>query len=257
MYGRGFNGPGMQIGPPVTPPVIKNLLIAIAVVYVIQVVSRDAYTAALAVVPELVWQQGWLWQPFTYMWIHGGLMHAAINCFVLWMFGSQMAMAWGDRRFLQFYLICGIGAGVIISLWPYIPYAFGMSSAASLRTFTLGASGAVYGVMLAYSLTWPDRQIMLIFPPVAFRAIWLIPITFAMTYLADPRGNVSHLGHLGGVLVGWLYLRRTGRAGPMFSLKQLKYRWNRYRMRQKLRAVRMEEFKDQRRRNDNEDRTFH
>ena len=190
MYGRRFNGPGVQFGPPVTPPVVKNLMIAIAVVYVIQVVTRDQYTAALTVVPELVWQQGWLWQPFTYMWLHGGLMHAALNCFVLWMFGSQMAMAWGDRRFLQFYLICGVGAGFIISLWPYVPYALGMSSAHSLQTFTLGASGAVYGVMLAYSLTWPDRQIMLIFPPVAFRAIWLIPITFAMTYLADPRGEM-------------------------------------------------------------------
>ena len=123
-------------------------------------------------------------------------------------------------------------------------------------TQTLGASGAVYGVMLAYSLTWPDRTIMLIFPPVAFRAIWLIPIVFVMTILMDPRGNISHLGHLGGVIVGWVYLRTRGNAGPLFSFKQLQYRWRRYRMRQKLRAVRLEEFEEQRRRRD-DDRTIH
>ena len=243
-------------GPPVTPPIVKNLMIAIAAIYVLQVMTQDAYTGLFAVQPFRVWQEGWLWQPFTYMWVHGGLLHAALNCFVLWMFGSQMALAWGAQRFLRYYLVCGIGAGFIISLWPYIPVGFGLASEMTLRTFTIGSSGAVYGVMLAYSLTWPDRTIMLIFPPVAFRAIWLIPIIFAMTYLMDPRGNVSHLGHLGGVIVGWIYLRRSGRAGPLLSWNQIKYRWRRFRMRQKLRAVRVEEH-DRNRRRSNDDRTIH
>jgi membrane associated rhomboid family serine protease len=245
----------MQFGPPVTPPVVKNLLIAIGVIFVLQAFTQDAYTGLFAVTPKLVWQKGWLWQPFTYMWVHGGFMHAALNCFVLWMFGSQMALAWGPQRFLRYYLICGVGAGVIISLWPYVSYGFGLGSEFQLLIPTLGASGAVYAVMLAYSLTWPERTIMLIFPPVAFRAIWLIPIVFVMTYLMDPRGNVSHLGHLGGVIVGWIYLRRIGRAGPLLSMSQIKYRWRRYRMRQKLRAVRSEEFEERKRRNN--DRTIH
>jgi membrane associated rhomboid family serine protease len=115
----------------------------------------------------------------------------------------------------------------------------------------------VYGVLLAYSLTWPDRTIMLIFPPVAFRAIWLIPVLFFLSVFLDPAGNVSHIGHLGGVLVGWLYLRRSGTAGSLFSWKQLQYRWRRYRMRQKLREVRQEEFQSRRRRRDRNDRTLH
>jgi membrane associated rhomboid family serine protease len=245
----------MSFGPPVTPPVVKNLMIAIGVVYVLQAVTQNAYSGLFVVVPGLVWQEGWIWQPFTYMWLHGGLMHAALNCFVLWMFGSQVALAWGPQRFLRYYMLCGIGAGFIISLWPYVPYAFGLTSAASIATKTLGASGAVYGVMLAYSMTWPDRQIMLIFPPIPFRAIWLIPLTFGMTVLMYPTGNISHLGHLGGVIVGWIYMRKIGRAGPLFSLKQLRYRWRRYRMRQQLRAVRNEEFT--RRKRDKDDRTIH
>ena len=267
MYGRGQT-PGMGFGPPVTPTIVKQLLIANAVVFFLQALlarykvavgpialpMTDFYGGAT---PHLFWEQGYLWQPFTYMWLHGGLGHLAMNCFVLWMFGSQLALAWGTRRFLRFYLICGIGAGFIILSLPYLAFALGMGGAGSLYIPTVGASGAIYGVLLAYSLTWPDRTIMLIFPPVAFRAIWLIPALFGMAFVMDSGGRISHIGHLGGVLVGWLYMRRTGTAGKILSMNQLKYRWRRYRMRQKLRAVRHEEHQSRRRRPDSDDQTLH
>ena len=242
----------MGFGPAFTPPIVKQLLITLAAVFVAQNIVGEIHTY-LPVRPVQVWQFGYLWQPATYMWLHGGLGHIVMNCFVLWMFGSPLAMAWGPQRFLRFYLACGIGAGVLIASVPYLLYGFGLASPFSLDIPTVGASGAIYGVVLAYSLTWPDRTIMLIFPPVAFRAIWLIPGMFFMTLLFGG-GNVSHVGHLGGVLVGWLYLRRTGDAGSMFSLEQLKYRWRRYRMRQKLRAVQYEEWESKRR---EQDRRFH
>jgi membrane associated rhomboid family serine protease len=111
--------------------------------------------------------------------------------------------------------------------------------------------------MLAYSLTWPDRTIMLIFPPVAFRAIWLIPILFVFTMMGGGN-NISHIGHLGGVLVAWVYLRRDGTAGRSLSWGSIKHRWRRYRMRQKLRAVQMEDFEARRReRRNRNDRTLH
>lgn len=254
MYGRGYQpgGGGIGIGPPVTPTVVKQLLIAVAAVFVAQLaipLVRDLGPVR----PADVWQKGYLWQPFTYMWMHGGLGHILMNCFVLWMFGSPLAMAWGARRFLRFYLVCGVGAGVIIATAPLLLVGFGITSGIALHIPTVGASGAIYGVILAYSLTWPDRTIMLIFPPVAFRAIWLIPALFFMTIFFGG-GNVSHVGHLGGVVVGWLYLRRSGDAGSLFSLSQLKYRWRRYRMRQKLRAVQQEEWEERRR---EQDRKFH
>ena len=247
MYGRGYQTGGF--GPPFTPPIVKQLLIAIAVVFVVQLVVPGV-SEVFSVRPYQVWQQGFLWQPFTYMWLHSpyGLLHIGLNALVLWMFGSQLAMAWGAKRFLKYYLVCGIGAGFIISAIPYVMYGFGMGAYEAIGYRTLGASGAIYGLMLAYSLTWPDRTVALIFPPVTFRAIWLIPIVFFTTLLFGG-GNISHVGHLGGLLVGWIYMRRSGDLRTStISLDQLKYRWRRYRMRQKLRAIQYEEF--ERRRDD-------
>jgi membrane associated rhomboid family serine protease len=253
VYGRGYQ-PGFGFGPPVTPDVIKQLLIANVVVFVAQQLN-PVLTDLFSVRPAKVWLDGWLWQPFTYMWLHGSFGHIVMNLLSLWMFGSPIALAWGAKRFLRFDLICGVGAGFVIASWPFVTWWLGISGERVLGTYTLGASGAIYGVLLAYSLTWPDRTIMLIFPPVAFRAIWLIPGLFIMTLVMDPGGNVSHVGHLGGVLVGWLYLQRSGHTNNPITIAQLKFRWRRYRMRQRLRAVRDEEFEARRRRN--HDRTLH
>lgn len=251
MYGRGhgqggFGGGGVQFGPPVTPPVIKQLLIANGAVFVLQVLS-PALVAFGAVQPFRVFEQGWLWQPFTYMWLHGGFAHIGFNMLALWMFGSPMALAWGPRKFLRFYLTCGVGAGVLIALWPYIAVWMGLASSATLGMRTLGASGAVFGVLLAYTLTWPDRYIMLLFPPIPIKAIYFIPLILFLE-LASPRGNISTVGHLGGVLVGWILMAREGRTQGIFSLGRLKYRLRRWRMRRKLQAVRNEERRFQERR---------
>ena len=246
MYGRGFQSGGMGFGPPVTPPVIKQLLIANIAVFFAQAMGAipvPATDTLLAASPAGFWEHGYLWQPFTYMWLHGGLGHVAANMFLLWMFGSPLALAWGSQRFLRFYLLCGVGAGLIIVSFPWIPALLGASSPMSLVMPTLGASGAVMGVLLGYSLTWPDRTIMLMFPPVAFRAIWLIPILFFMEISFGPP-NISHVGHLGGVLVGWILLRARGDAGKLFSIDQIKYRWRRYRLRKRLRAVQTEDWRD-------------
>ncbi len=253
MYGRGQQ-PGMRIGPPITPPVIKQIMIANAVVFLLQQVAPET-TLYGSVVPVGFWQLGYLWQPFTYMWLHASFGHIAMNMFMLWMFGSQLAMAWGPKRFLRFYLICGVGAGLIIATYPYLMMGV---HPGGLMAHTLGASGAVYGVLLGYSLTWPDRTIMLIFPPVAFRAIWLIPGLFLMSMMFSSGQNISHIGHLGGVIVGWIYLRRKGHANALFTLSHLKSRWKRYQMRKKLRAVRYEEFEARRRDQEkNNDRKYH
>jgi membrane associated rhomboid family serine protease len=249
VYGRGYGTPGF--GPAFTPPIVQQLLIANIALFMVQVLF-PAFADVAALRPRDVWQGGYLWQPFTYMFLHGGLGHLLMNLFVLWMFGSQVAMAWGPLRFLRYYLVCGVGAGAIIATAPYVLVGLGIAPAYTLSIPTVGASGAIYGLLLAYSLTWPDRTIMLIFPPVAFRAIWLIPILFFTTILFGG-GNVSHVGHLGGVLVGWLYLRREGGGAaqqPLFTWEQLKYRWRRYRMRRRLRAVQYQEWEAKRREHD-------
>jgi len=246
----------MGFGPPVTPPVIKQLLIANFAVYVLQLMGFIGYGFAAS--PAAFWTRGYLWQPFTYMFLHSPVHigHILVNMLMLWMFGSQLALVWGSRRFLRYYLTCGVGAGLFIVTYPWILHYLGQPQALSIPT--VGASGAVYGVLLAYSLTWPDRTIMLIFPPVAFRAIWLIPINFGLNVLFGG-GAVSHIGHLGGVVVGWLILRAGGQTEG-FSLEKLKYKWRRYRMRKRLRAVQLEELRERERdtRNrSNRDRWMH
>jgi membrane associated rhomboid family serine protease len=249
VYGRGQQ-PQMRFGPPLTPSVVQYLIIANLAAFMLQFLMPGFDTYG-PVRPYAMWQLGHLWEPITYMWMHAGLGHILMNMFALWMFGSPLALAWGARKFLRFYLVCGIGAGLIIASWPYLIMNL---SPEALLIPTVGASGAIYGVLLAYSLTWPDRVIALLFPPITFRAIWLIPGLFVMTLLFGG-GNISHIGHLGGVIVGWLYLRRNGEAGSRtLSLDHLKYRWKRYRMRQKLRSVQLEDLESRRRRRDDDQR---
>lgn len=255
MYGQG-NRTG--IGPPVTPPVVKNIIIANAAVFLAQiilpsVVGFDAITRYGAVSPYTVWFEWELWQPFTYMWLHspGSIWHIVFNMFALWMFGSALALAWGEERFLRYYLYCGVGAGILISTVPWIPVLMGFSEVnQSLAIPTLGASGAVMGCLLAYSFTWPDRTIMLIFPPIPIKAIWLIPLILMMEFTSGP-SNVSHVGHLGGLLVGWLYLVQENRTPNMPTIENLKRRYQRHKMRQNLRAVQDEEREARRRERDN------
>ncbi len=257
MYGQ----QSMRFGPPETPKIIKQLMIANLVLFTAQQISPSISDLG-SVQPSAVWQGGYLWQPFTYMWLHGGFAHIAMNCFALWMFGSELAVDWGKKRFVRYYLLCGISAGFIIASWPFVTLLFPGAEAKGLDTYTLGASGAVYGVLLGYSMTWPDRRIMLIFPPVSFRAIWLIPALLVMTIaMSGPKGGISHVGHLGGVLVAWLYLRRHGVTGGLAASSApdsrapsegaprssaLKRRWRRWRMRKRLRAVRSEETRQRR-----------
>jgi len=238
VHGRGYGSTGF--GPAFTPPIVQKLLIANIAVFLAQVMTGHAFDGFVALAPMDLWARGALWQPVTYMWMHGGLGHILANMFSLWMFGSPVALVWGPQRFLRYYLLCGVGAGFIIVSYPWIPVLLGAAGEASLHYPTLGASGAIFGVLLAYSLTWPDRTIMLIFPPVAFRAIWLIPLLFFMEIYFGP-SNVSHLGHLGGVLVGWLLLRSQGDTRGLLSLDQVKWRFKRWRMRKRLRSVQMEQ----------------
>jgi membrane associated rhomboid family serine protease len=248
MYGRHrFSSPGGLGGVPGLTPTVQRLMIANGLVFVAQMVGRGGieHFGAISVEGML---RGCLWQPFTYMWLHASPMHLIFNMFALWMFGGQLEMARGSRWFLRFYLTCGVGAGIVILIWNsltldhYVP--------------TLGASGAVYGVLTAFSLLWPDRTIMLIFPPIPMRAIWFIPFLFLMQIATGGGENISHAGHLGGVLVAIWLLRDEFRRVAGFS--SLRYRWHRWRMRNRLRAVRREDLDRRKRDDDDQDRpTYH
>ena len=237
---------------------VKRIMIINVAIWVAQIVLLRGginLTAIFAIYPPSV-LEGWAWQPFTYMWLHdpSGLLHIAFNMFALWMFGGQVEQLWGSRRFLNFYLWCGIGAGILIFLWTWLTPT---QRAPNVYQYaqTLGASGAIYGCLTAFSLIWPDRTVMLLFPPIPMRAIWFIPLLFALQLLFPGSGGVSHVGHLGGVLIAAILLR--DHVKQVLNLRSLRYAWHRQRMKGRLRAVRREEWENRRRDDDDDRPTFH
>jgi membrane associated rhomboid family serine protease len=149
-----------------------------------------------------------IWQPFTYIFLHGGLMHLLINMLMLWMFGRNLEEVWGKKRFINYFFLCGVGAGLITILVKITPLLWGHRPSDAP---TIGASGAIFGILIANAILFPDRQVWIFFflvsiPMRVFVAVMGL-IEFFST-LGSGGDNVSHLCHLGGMLVGWLYLRR-------------------------------------------------
>lgn len=192
------------------PAGVKWLLAVNIAVFVVQFLAvnlarRDPF-AALALAPWQVLERGYLWQLVTYLFLHGGFMHLAFNMLTLWMFGMDLERDWGTRAFLRFYFLCGVGAGLCVIaanlLWgdPY--------------TRTLGSSGAIYGLLLAYGLLYPDRTVLFFFLfPIQAKYFVLIvgAIAFLGSFQAAGTG-ISHVAHLGGMLFGYAYLRSRLRA---------------------------------------------
>jgi membrane associated rhomboid family serine protease len=151
-----------------------------------------------------------IWQLFTYIFLHDPrtVWHILINMLFLWMFGRDLEMIWGKRRFLNYFFLCGVGAGLIEVIVKTIPVFFG---AAPSLTPTIGASGAIFGILMANAVLFPDRRIWLIPLPVTIPMRPYVAVMGAIEFfstLGSGGDNVSHLCHLGGMLVGYLYLRR-------------------------------------------------
>jgi len=165
-----------------------------------------------------------IWQLVTYMFLHEGFQHIFLNMFAVWMFGRIMEIQWGSNRFLIFYLLCGIGAGLTQELFQYVQYEITLAQSGleitpevihALRSYmnaflTVGASGAVYGILLGYGMTFPDNQLFIIPIPVPIKAKWLVigyvAIELLLGLRASAADNVAHFAHLGGMLAGFLIL---------------------------------------------------
>jgi membrane associated rhomboid family serine protease len=160
------------------------------------------------------------------MFLHAGFGHIFFNMFALWMFGRVLEYDLGSRRFLTYYIVCGIGAGLIQLGVNWIEYSIaaadpGVPAALLARyahTYTIGASGAVFGLLLAFGMLHPNNVIMLVFPPIALKAKWFVVIYGAIELVAgiSGRGGVAHFAHLGGMLFGWLLLRYWKKKGWIY-----------------------------------------
>lgn len=159
--------------------------------------TESLFFPLFGLVPKLVWSEFMLWQPVTYLFFHVGIWHVLINMFVLWMFGGELERLWGKHHFLKYYFSTGVGAGLITMM-------FGLNS----MTPIIGASGAVFGVLLAYGLTYPNRTIYL-YGNIPIRSLWFVigigVIAFMPSF--DTVSQTSHLTHISGMVIGYFLLK--------------------------------------------------
>jgi membrane associated rhomboid family serine protease len=223
------SGSGVRLGVPGLTPYVKLIMIACGAVWLVQffalATARFDLMPYLGMRPDMV-IRGWLWQPVTYMFLHdpAGPFHLILNMLMLWMFGGELERYWGSRAFLRYYLICGIGAGLLS-----IPYAYAFGTQGIV---TVGASGAIYGLFMAFGMVFAERTVlfMMLFPMKA-RTMAMIMFGVAFFYaVTQPRGGVAHIAHLGGAVVGYLYLKRAWRVGEFFRDLKWKIRRRRFKV---------------------------
>jgi membrane associated rhomboid family serine protease len=173
-----------------------------------------------------------LWQPISYMFIHGGIGHIVFNMLALWMFGVELERSWGTRAFTRYYFICGIGAGLTQIILGVLPAPFANQF---YYQITVGASGAIFGLLLAYALYFPHRTIYMymLFPLSARVYVLILGAITLLVAVSGEGGGVAHTAHLGGIASGYLYLH-SGRLHPISEIKYRFLKWRINRMRRKF-----------------------
>ena len=198
-----------SFGPPLTP-MVKKLIIITSAIFVLTYIPAQIFHSEFfndlfelfGLRTDLVIHRFYIWQLVTYLFLHGGWFHIIFNMFALWMFGSDLESKWGGKKFLFYYFLTGVGAGILdVTLntlfRPEMPSA------------TIGCSGAVYGLLLAYGMLFPERLIYL-YMIIPIKAKWFVVIMGAIEFVSSfggPGSGVSHFAHLGGMLFGYIYLR--------------------------------------------------
>src|SRR3984893_7700864 len=199
-------------------PAVQWLLIANVAVYILETLlltfsGSTTYTwfvGHFGLVPSAVVPGLRIWQPFTYMFLHDAstIWHILTNMFVLFMFGRELELAWGRTKFLQYYFLTGVGAGILNVIVKTVPLFWGQSPS---DVPTIGASGAIFGVLLACAILFPDRQVVMFPIPIKMSMRTFVIVMTALEFLGTfglGGDNISHICHLGGMLVGYVYLRR-------------------------------------------------
>lgn len=195
------SNPGeLSYKPSLFTDAIKILISINFVIFILQTISgaEGLFFPLFGLVPKLVWSELRIWQPFTYLFFHGGVWHVLINMFVLWMFGSELERLWGKRHFLKFYFVTGVGSGVVTMI-------FGFNSLIPI----VGASGAVYGILLAYGLTYPNRTVYL-YGIIPIKSLWFVIGIGFISFISsiDNSSQISHLTHLSGMVLGYIMLKK-------------------------------------------------
>ncbi len=227
---RSTSPPSYTFSVPGFTRAVKVLIIATTAVFVLQYVDRSLNNLLVtwfALVPNLV-ALGQVWRLASYLFLHASISHLFWNMFGLWMFGVWVEEEIGSRRLYQLYFVCGIGGAVVDVLAHFLLRPHVLS-------YTIGASGAIYGVLLAAGLLFPDRPVFLLLPPVTVKMKWLVLFYGALEFLFTLHGagadGIAHFAHLGGMLFAFLFLKwRT----PRWGMTQSYERWRRKQMQKKF-----------------------
>ncbi len=203
------------------PTAIKNIIIINVLVMIMTSLNGgfmyETFSLFYPTSPFFHW-----WQPVTHMFMHGGFWHLFFNMYTLFIFGSVLERVWGTRKFLIFYFVTGLGAAAVhtgvewiqMNHWMAQVAEGSMTAQAQIHalkmTPTVGASGAIYGVLMGYAMLYPDSIMTLVFPPISMKAKWFVLI-FAgielLTGVSGMGGGVAHFAHLGGLIFGFLLIR--------------------------------------------------
>ncbi len=213
------------------PKAVKNLIIINVLVMIMTSLNRSFMISNFALFyptsPFFHW-----WQPFTHMFMHGGFWHIFINMYTLYIFGSVLERVWGTKKFLIFYFVTGLGAALVHTGVEWIQMQTYMNQAAEgsvgaiqmisqlKGTPTVGASGAIYGLLMGYAMLYPDSVMSLIFPPISMKAKWFVLI-FAgielLTGITGTGGGIAHFAHLGGLIFGFILIWYWKKTRTLYS----------------------------------------
>lgn len=235
-------GSTFSFGPGPLTPAIKALIWGNVAIFLLENLVFNQFSfpngtggrwfsAFFGLSPSQVVTRGHLWQLATYMFLHAGLAHLLFNLLAIWMFGGDLERRWGTRYFVKFYFVTGVGAAVltVIAAYTLLP---------PLRdpyVVIVGASGAIYGLLLAYGLSYPDRPIYMyfVFPIPAKYFVMIMGALAFYSSMSESGGGVAHAAHLGGLVVGYLYLK-GGRLHPWAEVKYRYTKWKIARIRKKF-----------------------
>lgn len=237
-FSRGYGGYRFDLSG-YFPRAVKTLCIACISVFVLQEFSELLFHSAgkefwlqwFGLVPYAVVHGFRVWQLFTYLFLHAGILHILLNLLFLAMFGADLEHTWGSRRFYTYFFLCGVGAGVINVAVSLIadPHFIG-----SALVSTIGCSGAIYGILLANAVLFPDRRVWMFPLPVTVSMKIFVIVMGAIEFfgtLGASGDNVSHICHLGGMLVSYVYLRR---GSFLFGFRNSFSDWKRQRLKKKF-----------------------
>jgi rhomboid family protein len=223
---RAPSGMSYSLGPGPWTPAVRGIIVANVAVFLATFLSPDIVIGTFGLIPQEVLEHGRVWQLATYLFLHSpsSITHILFNMLAVWMFGVDLERRWGTRGFLTYYFVTGVGAGVCTVLVTCLPFA---GAQASYHAVTIGASGAVYGLLLAWGVLFPGREIlfMLLFPLPARVYVLIMGAIAFFSALSATNNGVANVAHLSGLLIGWLYLK-----GPRDLRMELQYRVTRWRM---------------------------